>query len=223
MKSRFPEHVLFDLDGTLLDSLPGIEYSVRAAFAACHLPLLHEEIRQMIGPPIRTILARAAGPVEEGMLDALERAFRVVYDGEGWQKTVCFPEAWRVLRALSDQGIGLFVISNKPRAVSLRILEKERLLGFFDSIVTKDSGTPPYTNKEEMIQALLNRHEIAAARCLMVGDTMEDAYAAAKAGIRFAFMTHGYGTFAESQFEHAVWQLDSLSQLLALTESVCDR
>ena len=50
----------FDLDGTLLDSLPGIEHSARAAFAACGLAMGEVELRTLIGPPIRTILAKMA-------------------------------------------------------------------------------------------------------------------------------------------------------------------
>src|ERR1035438_6074566 len=83
-----PGTLVFDLDGTLLDSLPGIRFSVEASFRACGLTMGEVELRSLIGPPIRTILARMAAkkPTEEE-LDQLERSFRWSYDCEGWKMT----------------------------------------------------------------------------------------------------------------------------------------
>ena len=65
---RLPKVILFDLDGTLLDSLPGIRHSAEAAFTQCALPLGQAEVRSLIGPPIRIILQRmAAGEVSESV------------------------------------------------------------------------------------------------------------------------------------------------------------
>src|SRR5271170_1763113 len=116
--------ILFDLDGTIFDSLPGIDFSLREAFAQCELPLKRENLRELIGPPIRTILS-LAGEVDGTRLDDLERSFRKSYDEEGWQRTVCFPDAIRVLRKAHLLKYRLFVVSNKPRQVSMRGLSRE--------------------------------------------------------------------------------------------------
>ena len=216
MNGQLPACILFDLDGTLVDSLPGIEFSVREAFKSCRLPLANESLREMIGPPIRTILSQAGNVKEESSLDTLERAFRASYDGEGWRKTVCFPAAGQVLRRMHGRGHRLFVVSNKPRHISLQILERERLLQYFEAIVTRDSRLPDYRGKEEMIGALLADRVITVEDCVMVGDTSEDARAAASAGINFVWMSHGYGTAVQMSSVPAVPKVDSLSQLLPL-------
>ncbi|HZY63945.1 MAG TPA: HAD family hydrolase [Edaphobacter sp.] len=194
---RLPEALFFDLDGTLLDSLPGIQHSIVAAFRECNLPMADIEVRSLIGPPIRTILSRlmlsATAENEESCLDRLERAFRVSYDSEGWQKTYHYSDAATMLRKIKAQGVILFVISNKPRHVSLNILEAEGTLAYFDEVVTRDSRQPPYLDKEEMLSSLLSVRRIRPEKCLMVGDTMEDASAAAAVGMQFCLMTHGYG------------------------------
>jgi phosphoglycolate phosphatase len=213
-----PRFIVFDLDGTLLDSLPGIEYSVRAAFAGCGLTLRHDNLREMIGPPIRTILS-SAGEIEDPvMLDALERAFRASYDSEGWRKTVCFPQIGRVLELMYKQGHTLFVASNKPWHISLQILKAESILDFFEKILTRDSRMPAFRNKEEMIESLLAEYQIPRGNCLMVGDTIEDAKAAAATGISFVYMTYGYGRAVEETSIPVTSRFDSFMQFLPLME-----
>jgi phosphoglycolate phosphatase len=216
--SRLPQWILFDLDGTLLDSLPGIESSVRAAFTTCRMPQLHTNLREMIGPPIRVILSRAGAIENQESLDCLERAFREDYDTRGWRKTLCFPDAGPVLRLMREHGFQLLAITNKPRHISLRILENERILELFEEIVTRDSRSPAYSDKEEMIRTIQAERHISPTNCLMVGDTIEDAKAAASAGIRFAFMSHGYGTVDETTSIPIEWKLDGLSEFISLLE-----
>ena len=208
--------ILFDLDGTLVDSLPGIEFSIREAFNICNLPLPKESLREMIGPPIRTILSRAGKIAEESSLDRLEHAFRASYDSVGWRRTVCFPDANRILRMMHERGHRLFVVSNKPLHICLQILEREGIREYFEAVVTRDSRSPNYQGKEEMIGALLAERAISKENCLMVGDTTEDANAATSAGIKFVWMTHGYGTVVEMSSIPVAHTLDSFAQLLPL-------
>jgi phosphoglycolate phosphatase len=209
-----PQAILFDLDGTLLDSLPGIEFSIRSAFARCGLPEPQKSIRTLIGPPIRSILANLAGDVTSSTLDRLEQAFRVSYDSEGWCMTPHYPAATDALHALHAGGVRLFVASNKPIHIATRILQSEGTFSLFESVLTRDSRTPPYSGKLEIMRSLVESHHLDPQRCLMVGDTMEDAEAAAHVPMRFAFMTHGYGQLSESAHAPAVLHLNHFSELL---------
>jgi phosphoglycolate phosphatase len=196
---KLPQCVLFDLDGTLLDSIPGIAYSVAAAFRATGLPERTLDLRRLIGPPIRTILSRAAETTDDAVLDELEWHFRVSYDSEGWRQTPCFPGVPVLLEALKQNGHRLFIISNKPRHISARILEAQGIASHFEQLYTRDSALPPYASKEVMLHALLADHHRAPQDCVMVGDTMEDAGAAALHKIGFIFMEHGYGELSLAQ------------------------
>lgn len=216
MSTSLPNCLLFDLDGTILDSLPGIEHSVWAAFATCNLPVPQSGLREMIGPPIRTILSRAGNVMDPGVLASLEKAFRASYDSEGWRKTACFPAASRVLRIMREQGYRLFAVSNKPRHITLQILEAEGILDQFEMIVTRDSRSPVYSGKEEMIRTLMSDRRGAPENFLLTGDTMEDAEAAAAVGIRFAFMEHGYGRISECASIPVDYRLNGFLQFLPL-------
>jgi phosphoglycolate phosphatase len=201
LSHRLPRCLLFDLDGTVLDSLPGIAFSVNAAFLAAGLAERTLDLRKLIGPPIRTILSRAAETEDPSLLDALEQHFRASYDSEGWLKTVCFEGVQEVLQTMKQKGHRLFVVSNKPRHISVRILEAEGIAPFFEKIYTRDSRQPPYISKEDMLHRLLVEHQLDPQDCVMIGDTMEDASASAMNKIGFVFMEHGYGTLP---LEHPV-------------------
>lgn len=222
MNNQLPQWILFDLDGTLLDSLPGIEFSVRAAFTACRLPIMHANLRELIGPPIRGILSRMGDIVDKERLDLLEQAFRASYDSHGWQMTVCFPEADRVLRLMRERGHQLIAVSNKPRHVSIQSLKSQGIFELFEEVVTRDSRSPAYSGKEEMVRAVQTGRGIASTDLLLVGDTIEDANAADANGIRFAFMMHGYGTVDKTSSVPVAWRLESLSEFLPLLEKIHD-
>jgi phosphoglycolate phosphatase len=192
-----PACVLFDLDGTLLDSWPGIAFSIDQALCTVGLPPI-SGLRSLLGPPIRTIFSRAVPTDDVALLDRLEAAFRISYDAEGWKKTVCFSGTLEALAAMKAVGRRLFVISNKPRHISLKILERERLFPLFERIYTRDSRVPPYASKEEMLREFLRDTGITSSDCVMVGDTMEDITAAAANGITAILMEHGYGAVAAS-------------------------
>lgn len=194
MNFQIPPCVLFDLDGTLLNSLPGIAHSVNYACRVVGVPEPHVDLRCLLGPPIRSILSKAVPTNDASLLDRLEKTFRCNYDTEGWQKSSCYEGAREALEAMRANGHQLFVVSNKPRHISLRILEFETLLPLFERIYTRDSRRPPYASKAEMIQGFLSDYGKSSSECLMVGDTMDDITAAAANQMAAAFMQHGYGT-----------------------------
>lgn len=188
-----PRHIVFDLDGTLVDSLPGITRSVEEALALCGLPPLRVDIRPLIGPPIRSILATVSGVSDPPALDRLEQAFRLSYDTEGWRKTVCYEGVRERLWGLLTGEASLYLVTNKPHKATRRILRELKLDGFFLDIVCPDSRVPPYGSKTEALTGLLRRRRLSPGECLLVGDTQDDANAAAAAGIRCAIVEHGYG------------------------------
>jgi phosphoglycolate phosphatase len=187
------DHVFFDLDGTLADSLPGIRYAVEEALAGLSVPRTCPDLRDLIGPPIRSILSVLAPQATEACLDRLERGFRLAYDRDGWSKTAAYPGALDAIAGLARAGKTLFLVTNKPRHVTLKVSELLRMRKLFSAILTRDSKEPPYESKGAMLRCILSLHGVHPATCLMVGDALEDCEAAAHAGMRAAVMLHGYG------------------------------
>lgn len=184
---------VFDLDGTLVDSIPGIEVAARAALAeqamACVLPSL----LPFIGPPIRRMLQTALALTDEKLLDRLEAAFRQHYDQGAWRETLPYAGVVDTLRTLHAGGARLYVLTNKPALPTARILEHLGWAGLFTEVVTPLSRTPAYASKTEAALELRARLRHAPQATLLVGDSPDDAAAATAAGFAFAAAAWGYG------------------------------
>jgi phosphoglycolate phosphatase len=186
-------NVIFDLDGTLVDSLPGIQWSVEAAMKECGVSRLCPNLKLLIGPPVRTILAVAAATNESVELDRLEQAFRKIYDVAGWRRTLCQPDTRTMLDRLQLAGCVLWIATNKPAHATHLILPELAIAHYFSDIVCRDSRTPPFSSKAEMLRDLLLRQSLSRDAGIFVGDTMEDCEAASAAGLACAVVPHGYG------------------------------
>ena len=217
MMPRMPtRNILFDLDGTLVDSLPGIEFSVDCALAECNLPPRQRELRPLIGPPIRTIFSQLLGDLGDSRLSELEQSFRSSYDSIGWSKTLPADFAFDTLQAFRSAGLALFVVTNKPSTPTRQILAHLGMARLFTDILSRNSVAPPFASKAEMLRHVIRVHQLAPGECLYVGDTSEDFGAAKEAGIPVAIVACGYG--GPDTFTGDCIHLSNLSELLTIVE-----
>lgn len=187
-------NAIFDLDGTLVDSLPGIEASTRFALERCAPELDLPDLRSLIGPPIASMFARCWPNLPTVKMDALVAAFRQHYDSAGCLMSQLYPEVLDTLSTLNARGLTLFVLTNKPLAPARRILEHRGTLPFFREVISPDSTTPPFTRKAEGARLLRRRFELEPGSTLLLGDGMDDLEAAAECGYTFAIAAYGYGS-----------------------------
>jgi phosphoglycolate phosphatase len=188
------DHIFFDLDGTLVDSLPGIQYAVEAALRESGIHPPESDLRNLIGPPIRSILQQLAPQSTDADLDRLERSFRLAYDSAGWMKARAFDRASETLEELRQLRKEALLVTNKPLQATEKILNMLGIAGCFAGVLTRDSRTPPFESKAAMLSLLLSQRGIESRRCLMVGDALEDYEAASEVGMQTAIMLHGYGS-----------------------------
>jgi len=188
--------LFFDLDGTLADSLPGLQASIVDALRSGGRQLRVENLRPYIGPGVRTILKNLESDLTEAELDGMERCFRASYDNEGVRNTVLFDGVKQTLEALKARGVELFVVTNKPKLATANLMEQHGLAELFREILSRNSREPVYASKGEMLGDLVARHQVDVTRAMMVGDTAEDYEAAKEAGMPFAFAEYGYGQLA---------------------------
>jgi phosphoglycolate phosphatase len=186
-------HVLFDLDGTLIDSCDGILESLRRCIERAGLQPRIELTRQLVGPPLSTLIATAMGSSDPTLLTELEAAFRREYDRHGWLASRPYPGIGAALRALNGAGLQLHVVTNKRLRPTRRILRALGWSGTFKTVNTLDSCVAA-TSKTDIVARLLERFGVAGSSATLVGDSEDDAAAARGNGVAFAWASWGYGT-----------------------------
>ena len=187
-------HIIFDLDGTLIDSAPAILASFRAAFAAAGLTPVVSIDESIIGPPLAETLAQLAGSAEPALIAELTRHFAAVYDSTGYRQTAAYPGIDVMLQRLAAHGARLHIATNKRIAPTRKILAHLGWDGRFDSVYALDLFTPRLPDKAAMIGRLLAERGIAPSDAVYIGDRAEDGHSADANHLPFIAATWGYGS-----------------------------
>jgi phosphoglycolate phosphatase len=186
--------VLFDLDGTLIDSAPAILASYREAFAAtARAPVITID-DAIVGPPLLETLQMLAGTEEPAVIDALAAAFKASYDSTGYRETAAYAGVGALLEALVASGCTLSIATNKRLHPTQLILEHLGWSRHFAAVYALDLFTPRLAHKAAMIARLMADRGIAAEDAVYVGDRSEDGESADANALPFIAATWGYGS-----------------------------
>jgi phosphoglycolate phosphatase len=186
--------LIFDLDGTLVDSVPDLAAAVNAVLAEHGLePLSEPEVAGMVGDGVialveRALLARGGGVA---LGPAVER-YVALYEANATTLTRPYPDVPEVLAELARAGVGLAVCTNKPEHATRAVLDGLGLARFFPVVLGGDSLTARKPDPAPLLAAL-DRLGAAAGESAMIGDHRNDVLAARAAGTRVIFARYGYG------------------------------
>jgi phosphoglycolate phosphatase len=189
-----PALVVFDLDGTLIDSAPDMHRAVNLMLAdlGC-APLTLPDIRTMVGDGASALIARALAARQCLTADptkALEQ-FLEHYEADPTGATRTFPGVPETLERLQASGLTLAVCTNKPARLTQMILARLRIDRYFVRVVSGDS-IPFRKPDPRALLEVLNGFATPKAATLMVGDSEVDAATAHAASVPFVLMTYGY-------------------------------
>lgn len=207
--------VLFDLDGTLSDSAPGILSSLRHAFGELDLEWLDDDAAHaLLGPPFYLTLPPLVGA--DRVDDVIARYRRHYVEGGGMFDTAVYAGVAEVVQALSARGVRLAVATSKPEVHAATILEHLGLRHHFDT-VGGDTLDGALGSKALVVGEVLRRlGEPDPASVLMVGDRSHDVAGAAAHGVGCAGVLWGYGSAAELTAAGALMLAEQPVELLAL-------
>lgn len=183
--------ILFDLDGTLADTYPGICQSYRYAFWRLRLPFPGEDfVREAVGAPLPEVFHVRYGLTEDQSLQAVAY-YRTYYDRRGKNRARAYPGVKEMLEELRGRGSRLGVATLKSRVFAGEILEKLGLLGYFDALAGMDQADT--LTKADLIWLCLEKLGASPEEALLVGDSLYDEKGAWEAGTWFLPVTYGYG------------------------------
>ena len=182
--------VIFDLDGTLTDSAPGILASLRYAMSRMKLDMPEEaRLREyFLGPPVLAGLHNCFGMTGEAAHEAV-RYFRERYHESGYLDNRVFAGIRPLLKALKGAGCYLAVATGKPQGATEKILKAFDLARFFDGVSGPLESDDPLIDKASLIKRVLP----AGKRAVMIGDRGTDILAARALGIAGIAVSYGYG------------------------------
>ncbi len=205
--------VIFDMDGTLVDSRFDIAFALNEAFSRMGLSEhSEEEILRNIGPGPREMI----GPLlPEGEKDRVEECFHLfneIYFEHCLDRTHFYPGVRDTIEALAQAGVRMGVVSNKLAKFSNRILEGLGVRKRFQAVIgpedVKNSKPDP-----EMIYLALGRMRVRVDQAMLVGDSIHDIRAGKAASILTLVVTYGYDSRERLAKESPDFMIDNVSEL----------
>lgn len=206
--------IVFDLDGTLVDSLPDLTNAANFACRSLGLPEhSHQEIQGMIGGGERKFVARFLGPGNEGYAEEALKFYLDYYHHHMGDLTRLYPGVQETLEELA--GKKLAVLSNKLQSLTEQVL---RVMGILPIFLAVRGGGRELALKPspEPLLALIRDLRADPGRTLMVGDKPADILTGRGAGALTAAVTYGYGDLASIRAAAPDLLMDQFSQLTTL-------
>lgn len=209
--------LIFDLDGTLTDSKPGIVGCLRKVLDDRNMGD-QGPLDRFVGPPVEEWTAELLPDGSEEARVALARDYRACYDREGWKNNSVFAGVREMLIGLQRQGFPLYVCTSKQQRFAVRILELFELSGLFTAIYG-DKAEYTSHSKGDLLAKLLREHSLSPHTAWMIGDRIHDIQAARANQIRCLAAGWGYGPPEERALADAVAPTPADVVGLVLTEN----
>ncbi len=193
--------IVFDLDGTLIDSAPDLQEVANKVLAdeGKH-PVSLAQVSAFLGSGTPTFVQRMceASDIPQSEQERLLANFRALYDG-AVHRTEPYPGVRKALDQLAQDGHKLGICTNKPMSPCLSVLRHLKLDPHFDSILGGDSLP---VHKPDPAPLLATFDALGNGVCLYVGDSEVDAETARRAGVPFLLYTEGYRKHAIEEMPH---------------------
>ena len=210
--------LIFDLDGTLVDTAPDLLGATNAVLAAAGRPQVDTAaLRHMVGFGAKSLITQAMAatgtPAESGQMDRLLAVFMEHYRAHLADFSRPFPGVEETLKRLQSEGVKMGILTNKPAELTTPLLEKLNLAGYFGAVY--GAGLKSYTKPDPRIfHDVVRDLGVLDGRAVMIGDSITDLSTARAAGAPCILMSYGY-TPEPARTLGADMVLDDFSELPA--------
>lgn len=186
------KHIIFDLDGTLIDSSKGIVEAIKNSFKKNNIAMCLTPEASLIGPPLMETLSVIANSKDEELLNILAKDFKNQYDKEGFKILSVFDGVLELLKKLSTHDTELIIATNKREFPTLKIIQYLNWQQYFSCIYALDSFQPAKKDKGNLLKQIISQHQLDKKQCCYIGDRLSDAVAAKENQVDFFFAKWGY-------------------------------
>lgn len=212
--------VIFDLDGTLIDSAPDIAAAInKVVVDRGAQPLEVGQVANFIGEGARLLVERVFSvcglPVDKQSLDAAMAAYTAHNEAEPAARTRCYPHVREDLRMLAQRGLQLGVCTNKPQRLTGLVLAALGLDKFFEAALGPESVARCKPDPAHLL-AVVNALGRQAREVVYVGDTLTDKECAKAAGVPFFVVSWGKGGGVSDEGAHKIARLADVADSLSV-------
>ena len=209
------KNILFDFDGTVFDTVKGIERSVKYALDKNGIVLSVDSFRRFAGPPFKVIFKENYGFDDELIVKIIE-AFREDYLPYGIYESSPFSGIAELLDELRQNGFKLAIATLKPRTMAVELLERSGLYGKFDVISGQIAEGIETLTKAEIVRGAMDMLGAAPEDTVLVGDTKYDVVGGHEAGLKVIGVRYGYAESGELENAGADIIVETLGDLKKL-------
>ncbi len=186
--------IIFDLDGTLVDTAPGIFAGLEAALGSVGVVPVRPIDCVQIGPPLREMLRALLAPSDIPQIDEIASEFVKHYDDYSCLMSREYANVGPMLEELRQAGSVIFLATNKREAPTRKILDHLGWTPYFEEVYSIDGRGGPFRDKSQMLSYVLTENKLQGSEAIYIGDRDEDGIAAWREnGIFFLLATWGYG------------------------------
>lgn len=187
------KNILFDLDGTLIESSGDVFACLKKAFNQAKVSFCIKSIRPYMGDPLPRMIRKISPDLEEDQILEIVKQFKMEYDNLSFRGTKLFKGVRRMLLELNNQNFKLFIVTNKRILPTRKILKVLKMDGLFRDVYAFDMRKGREMKKGEMMGHLLAKHKLKKSLTLMVSDNEGDIVAARIHDLVSVAVLGGYG------------------------------
>lgn len=207
--------IIFDLDGTLIDTGADIRTALNYAIAPLGIkPISESQTREFIGEGVSRLIEKATGPGHIGTREKTIQRFMEYYEMHLMDRSNPYPFVRNILESLKS--IRKVVISNKRERLVIKLLTEFNLIEFFEIARGSAQGIKKKPSPDQ-VNRILNQMGVHEQEAIIVGDSAIDIQTGRNAGLATIGVTYGYGS--EADLRGATYRIDSFSELVPLLYS----
>jgi phosphoglycolate phosphatase len=185
------KRILFDLDGTLIDSKSAILSTLDRSLKKHNIESVIPLTDNLVGPPLKDVVRLVSGEINNSKMISIVNTFKAYYDTTGYKQSSLFPNILSMLTSLSSiDGRKMYIVTNKRANPTRKILKYLSIDNFFIQAYSLDTLSPEYSNKSDLLKQVLVIADVKSSEAIYVGDLEADFDAAKESGLDFLKLDH---------------------------------